>query len=111
MMKKKTIDFVTIDYGLVENTKILIKSIEKTLDLSKYDFNINLVYQYEGNKEERKNILLELFNNKPYVTLVEGVDQSNKNLTTKTLDGNIVAWPSSYGIQGYKIGTKACTKE
>ena len=42
---KKTIDFITVDYGLVKNTKILIKSIEKTLDSSKYDFNINLVYQ------------------------------------------------------------------
>ena len=47
----------------------------------------------------------------PYVTLVEGVDQSDKRLTTKTLDGNVLAWPSSYGIQGYKIGTNACTKE
>jgi hypothetical protein len=111
MVMKKTIDFITVDYGLVKNTKILIKSIEKTLDSSKYDFNINLVYQYEGNKEERKNNLLKLFGDKPHITLVEGVDQSDKSLTTKTLDGNVVAWPSSYGIQGYKIGTKACTKE
>tara|TARA_R110001592_G_scaffold33332_3_gene115678 strand:+ start:1810 stop:2709 length:900 start_codon:yes stop_codon:yes gene_type:complete len=108
---KKTIDFITVDYGLVENTKILIKSIIKTLDPKKYDFNINLVYQYENNKEQRKKQLEEIFSENPYVTLVEGVDQSNKRLSTKTMCGNILAWPSSYGIQGYRIGTEACTKE
>ena len=69
------------------------------------------MYQYENNKERRKEQLYKIFGSNSHITLIEGVDQSNKKLSTRTAEGNTLAWPSSYGIQGYRIGTLACTKE
>ena len=49
----KSIDFVIVYYGLLENTRLLIKSIEDTVDTKKYDYKINLVWQYDNNDNAR----------------------------------------------------------
>tara|TARA_Y100000004_G_C8952962_1_gene429448 strand:- start:2917 stop:3774 length:858 start_codon:yes stop_codon:yes gene_type:complete len=112
----KTIDIVCVDYGLVENTKLLVKSIETTVDTKKYDYIINLVWQYDNSKEDlmrdlREKNLISEFGDNEKVRLIEGVDQSDKRVTTKSEDGNILAWPSTYGYQGYQKGTLAGNSE
>ncbi len=112
----KSLDFVTVDYGLIENTRLLIKSIEDTVDTTKYDYMINLVWQYDNTQERlkkdvrEKNLIAE-FGKKKNINLVEGCDQSDKTVNTSAECGNVLSWPSTYGYQGYQKGTLAGNRE
>ncbi|MAG25859.1 hypothetical protein CMI47_09800 [Candidatus Pacearchaeota archaeon] len=113
---KKTIDFITIDYGLIKNTKLLVKSIRKTVNTEKYDYVINIVYQHNGNnikkrENEIRSILIKECGDGSMINLIEGVNHSDQTVTAETIDGNIVGFGSVYDAMGISKGLKASTKD